>query len=363
MNVFGNSVFDDEAVIQISGIRLNPELTPAQIKAHLQSTGYFEDVRVTQNANNLNVYVKEKITWFVIPYYSSDSASKVFGVGAGKVGLWGHNGFTAARFQLGQNDHEATLIINDDSFLNSPWGIGVSLDFENSNHLIFAQREVVDRFSNYFYGTSLNLTYHLAPDLILGVHSYLEQHRFQETDGYTSSGTQLSHRMMIDYGKVAIDEGLIHGSNSQTYFEITNPLSDFHFFKLGVTALTDLYSSGDFNWTIKPKVEMGSNMPRYSLFEIGGVKLRGFPCQYFRDHAYASIQNNFLFTSVNFWEFKLRPLLFADWAFIQNGNREAFGTGFSVYFKSVAVPTLQFFAGYGLNPNGFSISATVGPQF
>ncbi len=117
------------------------------------------------------------------------------------------------------------------------------------------------------------------------------------------------------------------------------------------------------NWTIRPKIELGSNLPRYGLFEIGGVKLRGYPSQYFRGSSYASLQNNFLITSITMWKFKLRPLMFADWAYIEKGNRESFGTGFLVYFKSVVVPTLEFFAGYGLNPNGFSISATVGPQF
>ncbi len=361
MNVVGNNVFDEEAVIQISGIHLDPELTPTQLKEHIQSTGYFEDVRVTKSSNDLNIYVKEKITWFAIPYLSSDS--KIYGIGAGKAGLWGQNGFAAARFQLGNYDHEASFIINDDSFLNTPWVLGMSLDFENSYHRIFSDRVVIDRFSNYFYGLSSIVGYHLAPDFKLVMQSYLEQHRFEETKNSITSGLQLSHRLKMDYGKVAIDEGLLHGASIQAYFEITNPISDFHFYKYGVSAITDIYSNGDLNWTVKPKIEIGSNMPRYSLFEVGGVKLRGFPSQYFRDSEYASIQNNFLLTSLTVSDFKLRPLLFADWAYIDHGNRECFGSGFLVYFKSVAVPTLEFFAGYGLNPKGFSVSATVGPQF
>ena len=359
----GNDVFDDEAVIQISGVRLDPQITPKQVEDHLQSTGYFENVHVTQAEQQLNIFVKEKITWFVIPYFSSDSESKIYGIGAGKAGLWGHNGFAAARFQLGHYDHEASLMINDNSFLNTPWIVGICLDYENAYHRIFENRVVVDRFYHHYYGININTSYHLAPDLIIGIHTYIEQHRFEENNGTTTSGFQLSHRLILDFGKVAIDEGLIHGSSSQTYFEIINPISNFHFFKYGITALTDVFSDGDLNWTIKPKIEIGSNMPRYSLFEVGGTSLRGFPSQYFRDHSYMSVQNNFLLTSLTISKFKLRPLLFVDWAYISDRNREALGAGFLVYFKNIAVPTLQFFAGYGLNPNGFSLSAAIGPQF
>ena len=66
VTVSGNKTFDKQAVVQISGIKSDPKQTPQEVKDHLQSTGYFEDIRVTQDADSMNIYIKEKINWFVI---------------------------------------------------------------------------------------------------------------------------------------------------------------------------------------------------------------------------------------------------------------------------------------------------------
>ena len=197
--MLGNESFDKEAVVQISGLKSDPQLTPKEVKEHLQSTGYFEDIRVTQTANNLNIYVKEKTTWFILPYYSADSNSKIYGIGAGKAGLWGQNGYAVGRYQFGKDEKIISFLIEDESFLNTPWVVGVSYDYEDSFHRIFNQRAEIDRFANNYYGSMLKFGYHLTPDLTIRLHNYVEKHRFEEVNGSTTSGFQLTHRILVDY--------------------------------------------------------------------------------------------------------------------------------------------------------------------
>ncbi|MGK5084697.1 hypothetical protein WDW37_15490 [Bdellovibrionota bacterium FG-1] len=156
---------------------------------------------------------------------------------------------------------------------------------------------------------------------------------------------------------------LARGKAVRTYFEISDPASFFHFLKLGASGQASLLMVREFDWIIRPRFEMGSEMPRYQLFELGGGSLRSFPTQEFRGASYFSIQNDLLITSADIWKFKVRPLVYVDWAWVQNSGHTGIGTGFQLYLHDIAVPALQFFLGYGFNPDGFGTTVTIGPQF
>ena len=112
-----------------------------------------------------------------------------------------------------------------------------------------------------------------------------------------------------------------------------------------------------------PRFEAGSPLPRYQQFELGGTRLRSFPTQFLRTSRYAAIQNDFLLTSWDVWKLKLRPMLYADFAYAERGGRTGVGAGLQVYFRQVAMPALQVHGGYGFNPKGVSMMASIGPQF
>lgn len=108
---------------------------------------------------------------------------------------------------------------------------------------------------------------------------------------------------------------------------------------------------------------LGHEMPRYLRFEVGGARLRGFPSQQFRTQTYMAVQNDLLVSSLDVWSAKIRPLVYADWAFVHGAPRTGAGAGLQLYLKKVTVPALQVYAGYGFNPSGFSASVAIGPQF
>ena len=363
VDVYHNHALSDEAIIKMSGIDQDPTLSALEVKRRLQTTSLFSEIQVTRDGNTMRIIVKEKTNWFAVPYFSSGAGSTIFGVAGGKSSVLGQNGNMLARYQFGTGDHEGSILLRDEYFLNSRWSLGVSFDYEDALHRIYQDRNVIQQTNNEYHGGSIQLGYHLSPYATLNLNTYIERHRYEEPAGNYVKGLQLSHRLSADYGNSYLNDGLARGAVARVYFEATNPASDFQFRKYGVSGQVSAFLRGDFNWIVRPRFETGTPLPRYQLFELGGSKLRSFPNQQFRAGGYVAVQNDVLLTAVDVWKLKLRPLLYSDWAFIQGSGRSAVGTGLQIYLRDVVIPAVQIFAGYGFNPNGFSATATIGPQF
>jgi len=195
------------------------------------------------------------------------------------------------------------------------------------------------------------------------LNSCFEKHTFEEIDYTTRSGTQISHKVTLESGRFFSNEGLSHGQIGKIYFEIGNPIADFSFRKLGISGQFGMFLKGNLNWILRPKFEAGAGLPRYQLFELGGIKLRSFPGQQFRDRHYSMVQNDIFLSAIDTWKVILRPLLYIDWVMIQNSGRTGVGVGMNIYFQKIAIPALQLYGGYGANPNGYSAALAIGPQF
>lgn len=367
IEVYGNRYLSDEAIIQMSGLASQPYLSSIEVEKKLQTTNLFTRVKVERSPLKkeawIHVVVLEKSTTYFLPYLSRDAFSSVYGLVGAKSSLFGQNSMILARYQFGSDDHQGTFLLLDEFFLNTPLFLGFSLDFENSLHRVFHEREVGERWSNRFQGGSVLLGYHFNPWGFARFNTYMERHIYEERSLHVKSGFQMSHRIFAECGKYFVNEGLAKGYQLIPSFEFTNPVSDFQFTKIGISAQISLLLVGDFNWNTQPSFKVGNALPRYQLFEVGGRNLRGFPSQQFRSDSLVTIQNDFLITSFNFWKMKIRPLVFTDYSYIENGSRTGVGTGFYVYFREVSVPAIQVFAGYGFHPDGFSVSAAIGPQF
>jgi hypothetical protein len=362
--VYGNRTLDDQAILKMSGLAQYSDLSNTEAERRLLSSNLFSTVMVQQypNKNLTTIVVNEKTSWFALPYFSTDSNATIYGTAAGKAGLFGQNATLLGRYQFGTGNHEGSFLIRNEFFLNSLWALGASFDYEHALHRIFGDRQVVHRTDNKYHGGSLQFGYHLSPYILLGLNTYIEEHRFEEPNGEFHEGLQFSHKLIFDFGNLYSNEGLLKGSTVRIYLESTNPASFFQFRKIGILTGFSAFLKGDFNWVIRPRYEGGATLPRYQLIEIGGIKLRSFPIQMFRGEDYVSLQNDFMLASLDVWKIKLRPMLYTDWAFIEGSGRTGIGGGFHVYFRSVAVPAIQFFAGYGFHPDGFAVSAAVGPQ-
>ena len=362
VRIEGDRKLEPKTIRKMTGLEQDPSLSTTEVKQRLQNSNLFNEVRTTRDDNVMNIRVSEKGTWFVVPYFSSDPNSKIFGIAGGISSLFGDNASAIARLQTGTANREATLLVRDEFFLGSLWILGVSLDYEDALHRIFRDREIVHRTENEYHGGSFQTGYHLTPHLTLGFNSYIEQHRFEQPAGPYDKGLQVSHRLLVDWTDFYLEEGLARGAGMRAYFEQSNPGSDFQFRKYGLSSQASVYRAGNFNWIARPRFEAATPIPRYQLFELGAGRLRSFPMQIFRDSSYVAFQNDVLLTSFDVWKIKLRPLVYADWAFVEKSGRTGVGGGFQVFFSEVTVPALQFFGGYGFNPRGFTISAAIGPQ-
>ncbi len=360
--IYGNHIYDDAAILKIAGIDYPVDLSALEMQHKLETTGYFSRVRVTRNETTITIVVREKTPWFLFPYFNSDSNKKIYGIAGGMMGLNGGQSMIIGRGQMGGTNRAASFLFRDEFFLESFWILGASFDYEKADHDVFAGRDAVARVPNKSANFTLQAGYHLQPDLIVEFDTHIEQHKFEESPGNISSGMQLSHRIFAEYGAYYLNEGLARGVLIKPYFEFTNPWSRYQFYQFGMFAQKSAYLQGDFNWITRPRFEYGAPLPFYQRFELGGAKLRGFPSQIFRAEAYSSVQNDFLLTSWDLGKIKIRPILFADFAYVENGGRSGVGGGLQVYFRQVAVPAIQIYGGYGFHPNGFALSAAIGPQ-
>lgn len=363
--MFGSENMSPKTILQLVGLEDRPEMSAEEIRSRIQTSGLFSAVEVYRTGDIVTIYVREKTTWFVVPYYSRDSAASIYGLAFGKASINGTDARLVGRYQLGTGNHVASLLLRDSAFLNSRWALGGSFDYEDSLHRVFGGpngRDVVHRTLVQNKGGSVQTGYRLNPYWNIGLNNYIENRRFEELSGEIRKGLQVSHRVFLEYNKFYVNEGLSDGFMSRAHFEATNPASDFSFRKIGLSSQWGAFRHGNFNWIVRGRSEYSPSLPRYQLFEQGGGRLRSFPSQIFRDRYYGTVQNDLLLTSFNFWVLRLRPVVYADWGFTQGQGHTGVGSGFQIYVRDVAIPAVQFFAGYGFNPNGFAVVAAIGPN-
>lgn len=362
--LYGNHIYDDDTILKEAGLGFeHPSYSDEEIRKRLLNTGFFSRVRVARSGARLRISVVEKTPQFILPYFSSSSDRKIFGVAAGLIGADEGASQLLARYQIGNGDHEASLYYFKDFVFDSMALVTGSINYESAQHDIYVGRDAPTSFANWAVNTTLGVGYHLSADLLAQFDTHVELHRFEDYNGRDTKGTQVSHRVFAEIGSAYEDEGLVSGQRIKPYFEFTNPASTFSFIQWGAFAQINLIRNGDFNWITRPRFEMGQDLPRYQLFEIGGPRLRGYSSQTFRSDHYSSLQNDFMLFSADVTQkFKLRPFAFADFAYVNDGGRPGVGLGLNLYFRHVSVPAIQVAAGYGFRPAGFSIAAAIGPQ-
>ena len=126
------------------------------------------------------------------PYFSSNAGILTYGVAFGKYTFFHQDANVVGRYQAGTGDHEASLLVRDETLLDTPWIVGASLDYEDALKRTYVDREVTQRTVNHLAGGSLQLGYRITPYLSLSLNNYVERHRYEELSGAYSSGLQWS---------------------------------------------------------------------------------------------------------------------------------------------------------------------------
>ncbi|MBF0298135.1 MAG: hypothetical protein HQK51_05410 [Oligoflexia bacterium] len=363
INIYHNRVLDDLVIIKMSGLDQDSQLSPLEVKRRLETTGLFSQVVVNKRNNIVDIIVDEKSNWMIIPYLYSDGNSTVYGVAGGMLAALGQNNRILGRYQFGKDNREAALLLRDEYFRNTFWALGIGYDYEDSFHKIYYDRKTFEKRHKSYQGLCPKVGYHLDPYFYVEANGCWEKHKFENYEKVSLEGTQVSNKISGIWSNFYLREGLARGKSLRVYYETSNSYSDFHFYKMGAFSEVSLFLKNDLNWILRSNAEMGSSLAFYQLFESSAAKLRGFNEQQFRDKYYISIQNDFFLSSLHLWKIIVRPLLFLDGAYFQKGLRLGVGPGFHIYFKTIAMPALQFWAAYGINPNGLTISLSLGLNF
>lgn len=363
VEITGDSTLDPQVITQIAGLTRNPDLPVETIRSRLLDTNLFSSVEVSRSEDAVKIHLQQKITWFVIPYFSSDPGGTYYSLVAGKAILVHEDVFTFARYQVGTNDHEGQLGLEGRNILGSSWDAGLDLAYQNALSWIYTGREITERLGNRFHGGSIDVGYRISLTWKVSLKNYLERHTFEAPGQGQQSGFQWSHRVSFEHNEFYSIEGLGHGHVTTLYGETTNPLSDFTFYKVGADSKYSLLSRGDFDWVVRPSINYSPTLPYYQLFTLGGQSLRGFPTQQFRDRYNIVLRNDIYLFNWKLWVLRPRLLLFTDWAYIQGSGRTAVGAGTQFGIQNLLISAIQVFAGYGFNPNGFATTVSIGQKF
>jgi outer membrane protein assembly factor BamA len=363
VHISGDSTLDPQVITRIAGLVNEPGLPADVIRSRLLDTNLFSAVEVSRSGEEVTIDLQQKVTWFVIPYFSSDPGGTYYSLVAGKAILVHEDVFTFARYQVGTNDHEGELGLKGRNILASPWDAGLNLAYQNSLNWVYSGREITQRLGNRFHGGSLEVGYRLSLNWKVSLTNFIERHSFEAPGQGETSGFQWSHRVSLEHNQFYSIEGLGHGHVVLIYGETTNPLSDFAFYKLGAASKYSILSKGDFDWVVRPSIDYSPTLPYYQLFTLGGQTLRGFPSQQFRDRYDLAILNDIYLYNWKVWVFRPRLLLFTDWAFIQGGGRTAVGAGAQFGIRNLLLSAIQVFVGYGFNPNGYATTVSIGQKF
>ncbi|MCO5143000.1 MAG: hypothetical protein M9962_07925 [Oligoflexia bacterium] len=361
VRVWGNNHFQKSSVLDISGLTLDSSLSAKEIEKRLLNSGLFSSVRVNKSANNIDIFVQEKTRWFILPYAVTGSSATV-GVAGGLVGIAGDNAKILGRMQKTGVTETASFYVKHDYIADSLWMLGFIFNYEFGVRDYYIDRDRLLNKKNAMRNYTIMTGYHINNALSVHLDHHYENHSFENLNSTNSFGIHISHRFFLEVNELFTNEGQMDGFWIKPYVEIAPSWSDFRFFQYGVLTKFSVFSHNDLNLNSSISFEKGNHLPLYQKFSVGGASLRGYPDSFFRTEQVLLSQNNLLITSWDVWKVKLRPLAFVDWAYIEKSGRTGIGAGLNVYFKNVAIPALQLFAGYGLNPKGFSFYGSIGPS-
>jgi hypothetical protein len=363
VHITGDSTLDPQVIIRISGLVKEPNLPADVIRSRLLDTNLFSDVEVSRSGDEVTIDLQQKVTWFIIPYFSSDPGGTYYSLVAGKAILVHEDVFAFARYQVGTNDHEGEFGLKGRNILASSWDAGLDLTYQDSLNWVYTGRDITQRLANRFHGGNLEVGYRLSLNWKVALTNYVEYHTFEAPNQGQRSGFQWSNRVSLEHNEFYSIEGLGHGHIVTVYGETTNPLSQFTFYKIGAASKFSLISKGDFDWVVRPNIDYSPSLPYYQLFTLGGQTLRGFPSQQFRDRYDLAVLNDIYLCNWKIWVLRPRLLLFTDWAFIGGAGRTAVGGGAQFGIRNLLLSAIQVFAGYGFNPNGFATTVSIGQKF
>ncbi|MBN8554286.1 MAG: hypothetical protein J0L93_02480 [Deltaproteobacteria bacterium] len=398
IEIVGNTKTDSFLIEKMTDLEIGQELTNALIenaKANVSSSGVFESVNVENKPGSdmghriLVFYVKEKITWFIVPAFSFSQTDLAFGLVAGETNLFGLMKKLAIFSDYSSSAKRLAGGYRDNGMFGTHITLSVDGILRTDDMAEFTDRKVVRRVRVTEYGGTFLPGYRLHDNVVasLGVYfRHVQQRlRFSEPaqdmrEPVFKKGKDIAMVAEIEFKNTRTHNGLSDGTEIKlsSQFSDERYFSDFDYNKqlIYITHGINFWNE-QANSTTRGSIQLGKNLPYYIELMAGGTNLRGFLSRQFRGDTKYAWGQEFMLPIYDFSRFILRTNLFWDSTIIyfkkdNEGNGDGFsrqkwhnglGGGFRIYLKGVAVPLFGYDMAWGIEDRAYGYYLSVGAIF
>ncbi|MDB5038619.1 MAG: hypothetical protein JWQ35_2147 [Bacteriovoracaceae bacterium] len=388
--VQNNKKAKTDAILAKSGLFINQEITEVLLKEAKEKLGsniIFEEVRVSQKPGSdsmhsiIVIWVKEKISWFVVPSFSFSEGTYSGGATYVESNLFGRFKRILLFADYGNQARHAVFAYRDPSLFSSAF----ILDFDGLIRLDqmreYEDRKEVRRVNVTEKGFTLLPGYQWSPHFSNSIGAYyrrIRQRLKSSEPGLRAvdliEGNDNALLLKFNYSNTETFEGLTEGSTLELESQLSDGrfYSDFNYFKQ-ILRFGNAFglSHHRFNFATRASIQLARDLPFYYELMLGGDNLRGYLYREFRGDTKYTLQEEVTFPIFNFKKFILRGIgfwdsgiiYFSEHQFSRSAWRNGLGTGLRIYIKGIAIPIVGYDVGYGIEDKAFATYLTVGASF
>lgn len=394
IEVSGNIKTKTNEVLRISGLKTGQELgrdrTIAAKKA-LLSAGLFEEVvlQVIPGSKvgkaNIQIRVKEKTTWFVVPYFQYSKGNLGGGLAAGETNFLGLSKKALVGGSWSNKRKSVILGYRDPSILGSQFILGLDGIWRSDILTEYAEDTEVRRLRLREAGFTALPGYQWTPQFSTSIGIFfrsIKQQLKMQTNGARPlamggirDGQDVAGVIRFDFNQMSTVEGLHDGITTELEVHLSDKRfnSDYEYSReiFRLTFAQRLGKAPQFGFVSSGSFQFGQRLPFYRELTIGGTNLRGYRSEQFRGDTRYSMNHEFIFPIYRFTRIILRGLVFWDSAimyfesegFERDAWRNGMGGGLRVYLKGINIPALGYDLGFGVEPGDFHHYLNIGAAF
>ncbi|MDB5038059.1 MAG: family outer membrane protein [Bacteriovoracaceae bacterium] len=391
IEVHNNEHAKKAAIVSASGLKINQEITESLLKEardRLGSNIIFEKVTVTEAPGSdpmhsvIIIWVKEKISWFIVPSFSFSEGDYSGGATYLESNLFGRFKKLLLFADYGNQASHAILGYRDPSLFDSRFILSVDGVFRLDHMRVYEDRVQVRQVNVVERGVTIMPGYQWSDHFsssVGGSYRWITEHLISTSPGLRTinltEGNNDAFLLDFHYNDTEIFDGLSEGSDIELQSELSDGrfFSDFNYFKQ-VFRLTNgigiLHHTINFNSGVS--IQLARDLPFYYELTLGGEdNLRGYLYREFRgDTKYEFGEEvtvpifdfkRFILRGIGFWDSGL--IYFKNTQFVRSDWHNGLGTGLRIYVKGIAVPIVGYDIGYGIEDNSYATYLTIGASF
>lgn len=386
-----------EVVREISKLKVDQQITDAllveaQQRVHRQ--GVFDEVEVSRRPSSregfviVEIRVKEKISWFAVPYLSYSDDNFSVGGAVGETNFLGRLKKIVLFADWGPDTKRALLAYRDPHLAGSKFTLATDFAARKVNMREYdADRNEVRRVRVEEVGFTLMPGYQWSDHFGVSLGPFfrnVSQKQISPTVGGAADqnlrtvdlrgGNDVSLMLKLTYDNRNFKEGFSEGSKVEFETQVSdNRFGSKYDYYRQILRLSQSYYliPHILNFKHNFSVQLGLTLPFYRELMLGGSNLRGFVETQFRGDTRYSLNNEVWFPLFD-WKFLVaRGITFWDSGILYLKDREfnrdrwnnGIGGGMRFYIRGINIPVLGYDFAYGIEDGVFGGYLKVGAAF